>query len=122
MRKKQISPSKIKKITGASSHESVPFPFYYSPPFLDDLRDLIQSRLTSNGGRPTLIDKPIVRKVRFSQEGWSHLEDISSDWSKKGSSVSPAQIASMVIDQIFIFQSQKNHTSTLKNSCRQNIQ
>jgi hypothetical protein len=59
----------IKKITGASYHESVPFPFYYSPPFLDNLRDLIQSHLASKGGRPTLMGKPVVRKVRFSEEG-----------------------------------------------------
>lgn len=102
MNKKQFSPSKIKKITGASYHESVSFPFYYSPPFLDNLRDLIQSRLASKGGRPTLMGKPVVRKVRFSEEGWDRLEHIAKDWSKKGSSVSPAQIASILIEQIFV--------------------
>ncbi|MFV2016655.1 MAG: hypothetical protein ACC656_14590 [Candidatus Heimdallarchaeota archaeon] len=107
MNKKKLSPSKIKRITGASYHESVPFPFYYSPPILDNLRDLIQSCLASNGGRPTLIDKPVVRKVRFSEEGWDRLENIAKNWSKKGSCVSPAQIASILIEQIFVNSKQK---------------
>lgn len=102
MNKKRFSPSRIKKITGASSHESVPFPFYYAPPFLDNLRALIQSCLVSSGGRPTLMDKPVVRKVRFSEEGWGRLENIAKNCSKNGSSVSPAQIASIVIEQAFV--------------------
>jgi len=107
MNKKQFSPSKIKKITGASYYKSVPFPFYYSPPILDNLRDLIQSCLVSNGGRPTLIGKPIVRKIRFSKEGWDRLENIAKNWSKNSSSVSPAQIASIFIEQIFVNSKQK---------------
>lgn len=102
MNKKQLSPSKIKKITGASYSEAVPLPFYYSPPILDNLRDLIQSCLASNGGRPTLIGKPVVRKVRFSKEVWDRLEDIAKRCSKNGSSVSPAQIAAIFIERIIV--------------------
>jgi len=100
--KKVLSPSRIKKITGASNHESVPLPFYYSPPFLDDLRDLLKSRLISCGGRPTLVDKPIIRKIRFSKKEWGELEHIAKDWSKKGSSISPAQLASFLLNQVIL--------------------
>jgi hypothetical protein len=38
---KLFSTSQIKKITGATHSEFLAIPFYYSPPFLDKLRNLI---------------------------------------------------------------------------------
>ena len=119
MRKKILTPSKVKKITGASYHGPVPFPFYYAPPLLDALRKLLESRLSSCGGRPTLSGMPIVRKVRFSKESWNKLELMAKDWSQKGTSVSPAQIASLIFEQSFTFtksrksikQAQQNKTT-----------
>ncbi len=49
MIKKLFTPSDIERITGAYRHEPVKLPFYYAPPFLDQLRALIQKRLSSLG-------------------------------------------------------------------------
>jgi hypothetical protein len=108
MKKKTLSPSKVRKITGASYSGPAPFPFYYAPPLLDALRDLLESRLSSSGGRPTLSGMPIVRKVRFSKESWDKLELMAKDWSQKGSTISPAQIASLIFEQSFTFSESKN--------------
>ena len=39
--------SKVKKITGASHYESINIPFYYAPPFLDELRKRLESGIKS---------------------------------------------------------------------------
>jgi len=98
MVKKLFTKSQIKKITGAKRSETVPIPFYFAPPFLDELRNWIYSHLSSDGGRPTIKGLNIVRKVRFSKEGWKELNQIAESFSKSGISVSPAQIASSIFE------------------------
>jgi hypothetical protein len=99
MARKKFSDEDLERITGATRHEDVPVPFYYAPPFLDQLREWIDSRLFSSGGRPTLDGAKVVRKVRFTKRNWKKLESIARSWSKQGSSVSPAQVATSIIEQ-----------------------
>ena len=89
-----FKPSEVKKITGASRHETVQTPFYYAPPFLDELREQLESLLKSRGGRPTLEGADLIRKVRFSKDNWSQLQSIAKKWSQSGVSISPAQMQS----------------------------
>ncbi len=100
MVKKLFTTSEIKEITGASRSESVHIPFYYAPPFLDELREWLESHLSSCGGRPTIKASEIVRKVRFSEEDWRKLNLIAKSWSQSGVSVSPAQVASLVLKEV----------------------
>ncbi|GBE04649.1 hypothetical protein BMS3Abin10_00265 [bacterium BMS3Abin10] len=100
MLKKVFTTSQIKKITGASRHESIHVPFYYAPPFLDILREQIKSLLSSSGGRPTIKGAEIVRKVRFSKKNWDELNRIAENFSKSGVSVSPAQVVSTIVEEI----------------------
>ena len=97
---KKFSHSEIARITGASRHESVPVPFYYAPPFLDQLQEFIESRLFSTGGRPTIKGAEIVRKVRFTKKHWHKLEALARKMNQTGTSVTPAQIASSILDQV----------------------
>jgi hypothetical protein len=46
MTNKKVSREKISKIIGAKHREAVTTPFYYAPPFLDQVRD----ELTRQGG------------------------------------------------------------------------
>ncbi|MFV1917781.1 MAG: hypothetical protein ACC618_04865 [Patescibacteria group bacterium] len=100
MVKKLFTTSQIKKITGASRHESIHVPFYYAPPFLDILREQLKSLLSSSGGRPTIKGAEIVRKVRFSEKNWDELNRIAKNFSKSGVSVSPAQVVSTIVEEI----------------------
>jgi hypothetical protein len=100
MVKKLFTTSQIKKITGASRHESIHVPFYYAPPFLDILREQLKSLLSSSGGRPTIKGAEIVRKVRFSEKNWDELNRIAENFSKSGVSVSPAQVVSTIVEEI----------------------
>jgi len=100
MAKKQFTTAQIKKITGASRHESFHIPFYYTPPFLDELRDWLKSHLSSRGGRPTIEELDLVRKVRFSQKNWRELELIAKSWSQSGVSVSPSHIATSILEHV----------------------
>ncbi len=100
MVKKLFTTSQIKKITGASRHESIHVPFYYAPPFIDILREQLKSLLSSSGGRPTIKGAEIVRKVRFSEKNWDELNRIAENFSKSGVSVSPAQVVSTIVEEI----------------------
>ena len=104
-----LTPSKVKKITGASRHKPINIPFYYAPPFLDELREKLESNLKSTGGRPTLEGANVVRKVRFSKDDWGQLESIAKNWSQGGVSISPAQVASFLLTQ---FLSAKSRTQS----------
>jgi hypothetical protein len=75
-------------------------PFYYAPPFLDGLRDWLGSKLASSGGRPTIEDFNVVRKVRFSQKNLEKLEIIARSWSREGNVVSPAQVATSILEKV----------------------
>ena len=97
MAKRIYSPKQIREITGASRHEDIRIPFYYAPPFLDVLKDELLKKLKSSGGRPTIPELDVVRKIRFSQDSWNQLEKVSNEWSKSGPSVSPGQIASVLL-------------------------
>jgi hypothetical protein len=59
-------------------------PFYYVPPFLDELRRSLQERLASTGGRPTVREWQVVRKTRFSKETWQYLARLADQWSNGG--------------------------------------
>lgn len=96
----KFTDEEIEKITGATRHEKVRTPFYYAPPFLDDLKGHLDSRLQSNGGRPTLEGAELVRKVRFSKKDWRKLKEIAETWSKHGTSVTPAQVAGSIVEKV----------------------
>jgi len=102
MAKKLFTTSQIKKITGASRHESIHIPFYYAPPFLDRLREQLKSHLLSSGGRPTIKGADVVRKVRFSKKNWEELNQIATNCSQSGVSVSPAQVVSTIVEEIIL--------------------
>lgn len=114
MAKKLFTTSQVSKITGASRHEAVHIPFYYAPPFLDELREWLKSRLSSRGGRPTIRGAEIVRKVRLSEESWHKLNLISKSWSQSGTSVSPAQVASSILEQVISVNTAKKVTAQEK--------
>lgn len=97
MAKRIYSPKEIETITGASRHEDIKIPFYYAPPFLDLLKEELLRKLKSSGGRPTIPGWDVVRKIRFSDESWKKLEKVSSEWGKTGQTVSPGQVASVIL-------------------------
>lgn len=100
MARSKFTDEEIEKITGATRHEKVRVPFYYAPPFLGDLKDRLDARLHSSGGRPTLEGAELVRKVRFSKKDWRKLKAIAETWSRHGTSVTPAQVAGTIVEKI----------------------
>lgn len=99
MRKRKFSNADIERITGAKYHEPIKVPFYYAPPFLDQLREVIESRLASSGGRPTLEGAEIERSVRFLPQDWKRLQRLAEKFSEGGKAISPSQVASTIVNQ-----------------------
>lgn len=96
----KISKAKIGTLLGARHRESVKTPFYYVPPFLDELRRSLQERLTSTGGRPTVSEWQVVRKTRFSKKTWQYLAKLADRWSSGGATVSPSQVAAGIVEEV----------------------
>jgi hypothetical protein len=92
----------ISEILRAKWHKRIADAFYYVPPFLDNLREELQARLVSRGGRRTIPEWTIVRKIRFSKANWDLLTAISKIWSTKGKTISPGQIASIILEKATI--------------------
>ncbi|MCI0613064.1 hypothetical protein L0244_08745, partial [bacterium] len=100
MARTKFSDAEIEKITGAKRHEKVKVPFYYAPPYLEHLKDHLEARMHSTGGRPTLEGAELVRKVRFSKKDWRKLKTIAETWSKHGTSATPAQVAGTIVEKV----------------------
>ena len=94
-----ISKKRIAKLFDAKHRESLKTPFYYAPPFLDEVRSSIQKRLASSGGRPTVPEWEVVRKTRFSKGTWEYLTKLAADWSNAGVSISPSQIVACIVEK-----------------------
>jgi hypothetical protein len=101
----KISKKRIGTLLKAEHREAVKTPFYYAPPFLDEVRRSLQERLASKGGRPTVPEWEVVRKTRYSKETWAYLNKLAAEWSKAGVSVSPSQVAARIVEQIVCRQS-----------------
>lgn len=59
----------------------------------------VTARLRSSGGRPTDPTWTVRRVVPFRPEGWSELEVFAARLSAAGRTVSPAQLAAILIER-----------------------
>ena len=98
MAKAKLDKDKIARILGAKHREAVQVPFYYTPAFMGQVREHLQKRLESRGGRPTVIEWKVVRKTRYSEQTWKALEEMAEKWSSGGASISPAQVAATIVE------------------------
>lgn len=96
----KLSKERIGRILGAKSREAVKVPFYYAPQSFDQLREQLQKRLMSKGGRPSVAEWQTVRKTRYSNKTWQRLKQLATGWSRAGMSISPAQIAAKIVEQV----------------------
>ncbi|MBM4368042.1 MAG: hypothetical protein FJ090_14620 [Deltaproteobacteria bacterium] len=63
------------------------------------LRAEVADRLRSTGGRPTDPDWTVRRVVPFRPAGWAELEEFAARLTASGRSVSPAQLAAILIER-----------------------
>jgi hypothetical protein len=97
----KLTKTRIKAVLKARRREPVATPFYYAPPFLDEVRASLQERLSSSGGRPTVAEWKVVRKTRYSKKTWAQLCGLAAKWSRAGGvSVSPSQVAARIIEEV----------------------
>lgn len=100
MARKALSKERIGSILGAKHRQAVQVPFYYAPRFLDQVREYLHRRLASKGGRPGVAEWQVVRKTRYSRKTWGALRHMAAVWSKGGASVSPAQVAARIVEEV----------------------
>lgn len=66
---------------------------------LVQLRSELAQRLQSDGGRPTDPEWTIRRIVPFRPAGWAELQEFAARLTAQGRSVSPAQLAALLIER-----------------------
>ncbi len=66
---------------------------------LVQLRSELALRLQSDGGRPTDPAWTIRRIVPFRPAGWAELQEFAARLTAQGRSVSPAQLAALLIER-----------------------
>ena len=98
MAKQKFSKEQIARAVGARHREPIRVPFYFSAPGLEELRNRLEAKLSSRGGRPGVANWSIVRKTRYSTKTWNNLKLLAARWSRGGASISPAQVAAELVD------------------------
>jgi len=66
---------------------------------LIQLRDELGHRLRSSGGRPTDPEWTLRRVIPFKEKGWRDLEQLAARCSDEGQTVSPSQLAALLIER-----------------------
>ena len=66
---------------------------------LVQLRSELAARLQSDGGRPTDPAWTVRRVVPFRPAGWAELQEFAARITAQGRSVSPAQLAALLIER-----------------------
>jgi hypothetical protein len=67
---------------------------------LMQLRAEVAQRLKSSGGRPTDPSWDVQRLVPFGESRWRQLEALAEQLSGGGRSVSPAQLAAILLERV----------------------
>lgn len=90
---------RLAKALGASRRMTLPAGLGEGPLGLLALRQEVDARLRSSGGRPTDPEWTVRRVVPFRREGWTELELFAARLTESGRTVSPAQLAAILIER-----------------------
>ena len=64
---------------------------------LHALRQELESRVRSTGGRPALEGATRIQKIPLKPEDWSRLEELADELSRQGVSATAGQVASVMV-------------------------
>lgn len=97
--KQEAFEERVAKALGAE--RSIPLDGLPSQGPLDllQLRAELERRLRSSGGRPTDPAWSVRRLIPFKEEGWRELEQLAARCRLGGQSVSPSQLAALLIER-----------------------
>jgi len=98
-KKNEQKPDRFAQALGASHTQELPQKSAQGPLGLLQLREQVQHRLVSSGGRPTDPSWTMKRVVPFQPTHWEELERFARVLSEGGRTVSPAQLAALLIEQ-----------------------
>jgi hypothetical protein len=90
---------KIAKALGASRVEEIATSNTQGPLGLLALREELERRLRSSGGRPTDPEWNARRCVPFKVEIWAALAELAAKLSTNNRRVTPAQVASLLLER-----------------------
>lgn len=96
---KRVDADRIARALGASRTAPLSGRSAQGPLGLVGLRAEVEQRIRSSGGRPTDSSWTVRRVVPFRQDGWTELEAFAARLTASGRSVSPAQLAAILIER-----------------------
>jgi len=92
---RSIGPDAIVKALGAEAVSRVNV--HGAPIALHVLRQELESRVRSTGGRPALEGATKIQKIPLKPEDWSRLEKLADELSRQGVSATAGQVASVMV-------------------------
>lgn len=95
----KVNVKAIAEALGASKHERLSPETLKGPFDWLSMAEKVRKTLQTSGGRPTDPNRTLTRQVRFTEAHWQALESLAKEWSTENRTVSPAQVAAMLIEQ-----------------------
>ena len=92
---RSIGPEAIVKALGAEAVSRANA--HGTPIALHVLRQELESRVRSTGGRPALEGATKIQKIPLKPEDWSRLEELAEKLSRQGVSATAGQVASVML-------------------------
>ena len=94
----KLKTSKIEKALGADVVIDLKGHSISGPLSLLHLREKVENRLSSSGGRPTDSKWGLRRQIPFQRRYWHFLQDTSKFLRKEGEPASPGQLAAILLE------------------------
>ena len=92
---RSIGPDAIVKALGAEAASRANV--HGAPIALHVLRQELERRVRSTGGRPALEGATKIQKIPLKPEDWSRLEELAARLSRQGVSATAGQVASVMV-------------------------
>lgn len=93
---RRVTGEQVAAALGADAVEGAPIP-HGSPLLVLALREEIRRRLRSRGGRPSLDKTSRRQKIPITDEEWAKLQRLAARLGSQGRSLSPGQLASLLL-------------------------
>ena len=102
MPRKRFTEKELRRATGSRPAGRIDLPDDFTPLGIREVLHELRGRLSSSGGRPTVREWTVQRKVSFRRGTWERLTALARRHSKGGGAVSPAQIAAVIVERALL--------------------
>ncbi len=102
MARKRFTEEELRRATGSRPAGRIEALDDFTPVGIQDVLHELRGRLSSSGGRPTVREWTVQRKISFRKDTWARLMALARRHSRSGGALSPAQIAAAIVERALL--------------------